>query len=185
MVIIMSAYSFMRVREWLKRMKNELGARDLILIDKRGFVISYYSESGKSIHALLKLIGNYTLSMDLYINQILSEDVSYALIETKKSIFISYRFTVDNDLFYMIMIFRNHELPIGIILMRLDAIKNEFKDIYRGWNKAGEKESDNVTAASDNISEEDLNEMLKKMENHPLFKSIIKNINNVDKEGGG
>ncbi len=166
----MKSRALSRVLSWLNKLKSEIGANSLLLLDKRGFVIGDIVEgNNKRMYLLMKAVGNYTILTDSYFSEIVIQGLNYSILESKDYILISYRLNVDEEPYYLVITYKNRELPIGIVLMRLETICKEFGKIYDEWN----------TPTSGNEATEsmdDLENIINKLEGHPLFKTLIKNI---------
>ncbi len=166
----MRSKALSRVLSWLNKLKSEIGANSLLLLDKRGFVIGDFVEGGnKRMYLLMKAVGNYTILADSYFSEIVMQDLNYSILESKDHIFISYRLKVDEDPYYLVIAYKNRELPIGIVLMRLETVGKEFGKVYEEWNAS-------TSSNEPSESVDDLENIINKLEGHPLFKTLIKNI---------
>jgi hypothetical protein len=175
----MASHIMNNVKNWLSYIKREFGADDIMLIDKRGLPVSYSLDNeSKRIELLLQTLGNYSLSLDNFLKNMIKDNISYTLIETNNKIMIVSRLNSGKDPYYIVITFKNQEIPVGIILMRLEGIRENFREIYENWGKMDEKEERNKTV---NISGEDeIMELIRKIEKHPLFKMIINNYREED-----
>lgn len=160
------------LKEWLTNLREELSADAVILMDKRGFTVAYdlgYGDQNKDF----LILSNVLLSIDSYLVKYFKRRLNYILIEGEKFYILLYRFRVDDYQYYLSALFLNELSPLGLILIRLENISGEFKKLIK-------KESIKWSNEKDNDSRE-LEEILDKLENNPLYKLLLSYIVNKNK----
>ena len=161
------------LNDWLKKLGEELSADIVILMDKRGFIIARYTEY-KNEDRNVSILSNVLLSIDSYLDKYFKRELNYIFIEGSGFYLLLYRFTVNNTPYYLSMFFLNEISPLGLILMRLENIAKEFRELISREILTYEQKED--------INLRDMSEILNRLERNPLYKLLLDYMkNNLEK----
>ncbi len=160
-----------RLKEWLESLLNEFNASYISMLDERGLVILEASNKENIPKNLMKYIGSFSIALSSYIARSLNDSVSYILIETRNNIIIIYGLIYSGRRYHL-MILLNKDIPIGMVLFRLDNLVHEIDRLLKTYEY--HKVSEESRIKIDEI--EDFENLLRKVESHPLYKLLMRSV---------